>query len=343
VAALGADLVWYVLGKYHGRSVLRVLCRISLEPDYCVRRTEDTFERLGLWALLPAKFIPGFNAATVPMAGMVQTPLLRFLSFDIPGVLLWATVRAVRDRLLRPLVVCAWCYLVWAFGSWLTVGGVSTGLILPANFFGFVPVLSNARIPGRALVVVFLAVGLLTARLIASLPRERQGRLAAMLALVLVIDFCPAPVATVALDRPAIYAAIPPENGVVLELPMGLRDGFGEIGAFDERTLLHQMTHGHPLVGGFLARLPQSIKRRYADLPVIRSLLAMSDGQSGPTPEDMALSSADATQALKNVGVRYVVLDHGAASPQLSAFVASLHLSTLQRDGSRELLLLDEQ
>jgi hypothetical protein len=259
------------------------------------------------------------------------------------GVLLWATVRAVRDRVLRPLVVCAWCYLVWAFGSWLTVGGVSTGLILPANFFGFVPVLSNARIPGRALVVVFLAMGLLTARLIASLPRERQGRLAAMLALVLVIDFCPAPVATVALDRPAIYAAIPPENGVVLELPMGLRDGFGEIGAFDERTLLHQMTHGHPLVGGFLARLPQSIKRRYADLPVIRSLLAMSDGQSGPTSEDMALSSADATQALKNVGVRYVVLDHGAASPQLSAFVASLHLSTLQRDGSRELLLLDEQ
>ncbi len=88
-AALSADLIWYQLGWFHGRSVLRLLCRISLEPDYCVRRTEDTFERLGLWALLPAKFIPGFNAATVPLAGMIKTPLLRFLAVDIPAVTLW--------------------------------------------------------------------------------------------------------------------------------------------------------------------------------------------------------------------------------------------------------------
>src|ERR1051326_8305861 len=89
IAALAADLIWYELGRSHGRSVLKLLCRISLEPDYCVRRTEDTFERLGLWALLPAKFIPGFNAAAVPLAGMMKTPLLRFLVFDLAGIVLW--------------------------------------------------------------------------------------------------------------------------------------------------------------------------------------------------------------------------------------------------------------
>ena len=89
-AALAADMIWYELGRVHGRSVLRLLCRIALEPDYCVRRTEDTFERLGMWALLPAKFIPGFNAATVPMAGMMKIPLLRFTVFDIAGVTLWS-------------------------------------------------------------------------------------------------------------------------------------------------------------------------------------------------------------------------------------------------------------
>lgn len=89
-ASLIADLIWYELGRYHGRWVLRLICRISLEPDYCVRRTEDAFERLGLWALLAAKFIPGFNAATVPMAGMMRTPLLRFIVFDSAGVLLWS-------------------------------------------------------------------------------------------------------------------------------------------------------------------------------------------------------------------------------------------------------------
>jgi membrane protein DedA with SNARE-associated domain/rhodanese-related sulfurtransferase len=89
-AALIADLIWYELGRQHGRSVLRLICRISLEPDYCVRRTEDGFEKLGLWVLLGAKFIPGFNAAAVPLAGMMKTSLPRFLVFDILGVILWS-------------------------------------------------------------------------------------------------------------------------------------------------------------------------------------------------------------------------------------------------------------
>jgi len=90
IASLAADFIWYQLGRVHGRSVLRLICRISLEPDYCVRRTEDAFERLGMWALLPSKFIPGFNAATVPLAGMMKTPPLRFLAFDIAGITLWS-------------------------------------------------------------------------------------------------------------------------------------------------------------------------------------------------------------------------------------------------------------
>jgi membrane protein DedA with SNARE-associated domain/rhodanese-related sulfurtransferase len=89
-ASLLADLIWYQLGRVHGKSVLQIICRISLEPDYCVRRTADAFERLGLWALLPAKFIPGFNAAAVPLAGMVKTPFLRFLALDTVGVTLWS-------------------------------------------------------------------------------------------------------------------------------------------------------------------------------------------------------------------------------------------------------------
>ncbi len=99
-AALAADLIWYQLGRAFGRQVLRLLCRISLEPDYCVRRTEDAFERLGLWALLPSKFIPGFNAATVPFAGMTRVPLPRFLAFDIPAVTLWSIAYTLPGYLL---------------------------------------------------------------------------------------------------------------------------------------------------------------------------------------------------------------------------------------------------
>jgi len=88
--SLAADLIWYYLGFRYGRSVLGILCRISLEPDYCVRRTEDAFIRLGIWALPLAKFVPGLNAAAVPLAGMIKTQLVRFLAFDLAGLLLWS-------------------------------------------------------------------------------------------------------------------------------------------------------------------------------------------------------------------------------------------------------------
>ena len=86
---VAADLIWYHLGGLYGRSVLRVICRISLEPDHCVRRTEDAFVRRGIWALPLAKFVPGLNAAAVPLAGMMKTGLVRFLVFDTSGLLLW--------------------------------------------------------------------------------------------------------------------------------------------------------------------------------------------------------------------------------------------------------------
>ena len=48
VACLIADVFWFYLGKYRGNQVLGLLCRISLEPDSCVRRTQNLFTRYGL-------------------------------------------------------------------------------------------------------------------------------------------------------------------------------------------------------------------------------------------------------------------------------------------------------
>ncbi|HET9297030.1 MAG TPA: DedA family protein, partial [Candidatus Binatia bacterium] len=58
IAVILADLFWYSLGRYRGGRILKLLCRISLEPDSCVRRTENLFIRHGVRSLLVAKFIP---------------------------------------------------------------------------------------------------------------------------------------------------------------------------------------------------------------------------------------------------------------------------------------------
>ena len=89
VAVIVADLFWYSLGRYRGGRILKLLCRITLEPDSCVRRTENLFVRRGVYALLVAKFVPGLNTAAPSLAGIFRMPVRRFLIFDSLGGLLW--------------------------------------------------------------------------------------------------------------------------------------------------------------------------------------------------------------------------------------------------------------
>jgi membrane protein DedA with SNARE-associated domain len=88
-ACLLADLVWYTLGRRLGSRVLRLLCTITLEPDSCVRRTEDIFIRYGVRSLLVTKFIPGLSAVAPPLAGMVGVGVARFVTYSVLGAVLW--------------------------------------------------------------------------------------------------------------------------------------------------------------------------------------------------------------------------------------------------------------
>jgi membrane protein DedA with SNARE-associated domain len=89
-ACLLADGVWYGIGRKRGSSVLKLLCRISLEPDSCVSSTRYWFKRLGGWALVIAKFVPGLSTVAPPMAGLSKMPWWKFLGADGLGGFLWA-------------------------------------------------------------------------------------------------------------------------------------------------------------------------------------------------------------------------------------------------------------
>lgn len=89
-ASMASDSLWFQLGRRKGIKVLQFLCRISLEPDSCVRRTEGAFEKHGAKSLLIAKFVPGLNTAAPPLAGIFQMNRARFLLFDALGATLWA-------------------------------------------------------------------------------------------------------------------------------------------------------------------------------------------------------------------------------------------------------------
>ena len=90
IGAVLADTIWFGVGRHKGINVLQFLCRISLEPDSCVRRTEGIFAKQGARSLLVAKFVPGLGIVTPPLAGIFHMRLRRFLLFDAIGVFAWA-------------------------------------------------------------------------------------------------------------------------------------------------------------------------------------------------------------------------------------------------------------
>jgi len=69
LACLICDMFWFRAGRFYGKRVLRLLCKISLSPDSCVNQTEDRFRRFGAKSLLVSKFVPGFNTIAAPLSG----------------------------------------------------------------------------------------------------------------------------------------------------------------------------------------------------------------------------------------------------------------------------------
>ena len=90
LAAIIADSFWFELGRHRGRQVLRLVCRISLEPDSCVRQTEGIFGKYGMSCLLVSKFVPGLNAVAAPLAGHSKTSYFSFAFYDSLGTLIWS-------------------------------------------------------------------------------------------------------------------------------------------------------------------------------------------------------------------------------------------------------------
>jgi len=92
MAALISNVLWYQIGRRGGSSVLALLCRISLNPDSCIRRSSDIFARHGARSLLVAKFIPGLAHVAPPLAGIFRMSLWRFLVFNGLGTCFWVVL-----------------------------------------------------------------------------------------------------------------------------------------------------------------------------------------------------------------------------------------------------------
>jgi hypothetical protein len=176
------------------------------------------------------------------------------------------------------------------------------------------------------MVVIYLALAVLMALRLARL----RTMWIATATLLLAVDYLNAPVALTSLDRPPIYerlAAIE-DAGAVIEVPFGIGDGLtvGR-GSQQRRLLYHATIHGHPVVGGYIGRMPPGVAQAYEAMPVVGNLLRLSSGEEALVDESAAA-----------LPFRYLVLDTATASGELRDYVRStLDLDMLASEGGREL------
>src|SRR5271165_19984 len=94
IAAVLGDWPWYEAGRRHGDKVLHFIHRLARDPDAHDRRAKETFARYGPPILVIAKFVPGLDAVTPPLAGISRTSRIRFLGLDAVGAGLYSCTYA---------------------------------------------------------------------------------------------------------------------------------------------------------------------------------------------------------------------------------------------------------
>jgi membrane protein DedA with SNARE-associated domain/rhodanese-related sulfurtransferase len=125
-ACMIADSVWFLIGKRYGTFVLRILCKLSLEPTTCVRRTQDSFGRRRGTMLMFAKFVPALATLAPPVAGQNGMAYGAFLFFDTIGGSLWVVTLLLIGRFFGDVLKRDPSLLNWAgrFSGALLVLGV---------------------------------------------------------------------------------------------------------------------------------------------------------------------------------------------------------------------------
>lgn len=100
VACVGADLLWYCVGRRWGPEVLGWLHDLwRKHPEKCRSRAFELTARFGGRSMLVAKFLPGLNMISAPLAG-TGVPLATYLGWEIPGSIIYIGAWLVAGRLL---------------------------------------------------------------------------------------------------------------------------------------------------------------------------------------------------------------------------------------------------
>jgi membrane protein DedA with SNARE-associated domain/rhodanese-related sulfurtransferase len=146
LGCLAGDLVWFEAGRRWGRQIMRILCVFSTDPYYCAQRARAIFERWGLRSLLVAKFIPGLDGVTPPLAGIEGSSRREFLVYDSAGSFFWTALYVGLGYLFAERLTIIGTSLA-RFGSMIAAGiGIPLGCYVGWRVWIMIHMLRHLRL-----------------------------------------------------------------------------------------------------------------------------------------------------------------------------------------------------
>jgi hypothetical protein len=179
-------------------------------------------------------------------------------------------------------------------------------LRMPTSIVHFVPFINNIRCPVRYVMLAGLLLPLAASigldGWLRRWPAAGQWAVAGALLLGVFIEFQPMPRPLIrAAEVPAAYrVAAAGGSPVVFPIPLGLLDGYRQIGHMDAQELFYQTVHGQALRGGYLSRVPAATFAAFAHEPVLRTLLLAQEH-----PDSLALQPAPTSAEVLAFRQRY--------------------------------------
>jgi hypothetical protein len=159
--------------------------------------------------------------------------------------------------------------------------------------------------------------------------RWRRPLVQWLLITIVALEYWDAPVPLTPLDRPGVYEALATAPaGAVCEVPFGIGDGLSVgVGSQERVSLYYATIHEHPLVGGYIGRMPVDSATRYEQMAVVGSLLRLSSGR----PDVPAAAVRGESPCV------YLVVNRAAAGAELRTYLAQLPLQRISSDRERDL------
>jgi hypothetical protein len=209
-----------------------------------------------------------------------------------------------RRNITLPLGVALLALVVMSLGPVLQVAGNETGIPMPYALLNNVPFIGASRQPLRFLATAGMVLSLIAAYGFAWLMTrirssgQRAGVTAGALLLVALELFgVPRQLATTQADQSVAFLRASVETGAVIELPYD---------EYSSLSLLHQIAHERPIVGGYTSR---HFPYLFAD--AAPGLAQLVHGDPAPLLDEDVLTPAvqqTAQHSLDYYGIRYVVV-----------------------------------